>query len=158
MDRDDQLEVRKGDAADGAPIVDDSPPRRRRRLAIIAAGTLTGLVVGGLVVLLVDAPRATGSGDNPAVWVFGLPGFLAIAGTVIGWVAAGLPSVEVMDAPVRQRRLPARRPGRHLGAGPAARVGRTAAVRARAARPSPDGILRIPIVSPHELSGGVHIA
>src|SRR5690242_14891650 len=83
------------ETAQGAPIVDDSPPRRHRRLAIIAAGTLTGLVVGGLVVLLVGAPRATGSGDNPAVWVFGLPGFLAIAGTVIGWVAAGLPSVEV---------------------------------------------------------------
>jgi hypothetical protein len=103
------LEVRARDAADGAPIVDDSPPRRRRRLGIIAAA-LTGLIVGGLVVLLVDAPRATGSGDNPAVWVFGLPGFLAIAGTVIGWVAAGLPSVEVVDAPVRQRRF--RRAGR----------------------------------------------
>ena len=110
MHGDDQLEVRDRDAAHGAPIVDDSPPRRRRRLAIIAAGTLTGLVVSGLVVLLVDAPRATGSGDNPAVWVFGLPGFLAIAGTVIGWVAAGLPSVEVVDAPVRQRRF--RRAGR----------------------------------------------
>jgi len=110
MHGDDQLEVRDRDAAHGAPIVDDSPPRRHRRLAIIAAGTLTGLVVGGLVVLLVDAPRATGSGDNPAVWVFGLPGFLAIAGTVIGWVAAGLPSVEVVDAPVRQRRF--RRAGR----------------------------------------------
>ena len=129
MDRDDQLEVRNGDAADGAPIVDDSPPRRRRRLAIIAAGTLTGLVVGGLVVLLVDAPRATGSGGNPAVWVFGLPGFLAIAGTVIGWVAAGLPSVEVVDAPVRQRRFQPRRPGGHVGAGPAARFGRTASLR-----------------------------
>ena len=110
MHGDDQLEVRDRDAAHGAPIVDDSPPRRHRRLAIIAAGTLTGLVVGGLVVLLVDAPRATGSGDNPAVWVFGLPGFLAIAGTVIGWVVAGLPSVEVVDAPVRQRRF--RRAGR----------------------------------------------
>ena len=62
------------------------------------------------MVLLVDAPRATGSGGNPAVWVFGLPGFLAIAGTVIGWVAAGLPGVEVVDAPVRQRRF--RRAGR----------------------------------------------
>ena len=133
MDRDDQLEVHKDEAAGGAPIVDDSPPRRRRRLAIIAAGTLTGLVVGGLVVLLVDAPRATGSGDNPAVWVVGLPGFLAIAGTVIGWVAAGLPSVEVVDAPVRQRWLPARRTGRHLGAGPAARLGGAAAVRLVAA-------------------------
>jgi hypothetical protein len=110
MDRDDQLEVRKRDAAEGAPIVDDRPPRRRRRLAIIAAGTLIGLVVGGLVVLLVDAPRATGSGDNPAVWIVGLPGLLAIAGTVIGCVAAGLPSVEVVDAPVRQRGF--RRAGR----------------------------------------------
>jgi hypothetical protein len=110
MGRDDRLEVRARDAAEGAPIVDDSPPRRRRRLGIIAAGTLTGLIVGGLVVLLVEAPRATGSGDNPAVWVFGLPGFLAIAGTVIGWVAAGLPSMEVVDAPVRQRRF--RRAGR----------------------------------------------
>src|SRR3954453_9978710 len=102
MDRDDQLEVRHRDAADGAPIVDDSPPRRRRRLAVIAAGTLTGLVGGGLVGLLGDAPRATGSGDNPAVWVFGLPGFLAIAGTVIGWVVAGLASVEGGDAAGRQ--------------------------------------------------------
>jgi hypothetical protein len=110
MHGDDQLEVRDRDAARGAPIVDDSPPRRHRRLAIIAAGTLAGLVLGGLVVLLVDVPRATGTGDNPAVWVFGLPGFLAIAGTVIGWVAAGLPSVEVVDAPVRQRRF--RRAGR----------------------------------------------
>jgi len=109
MHGDDQLEVRGRDAAQAAPIVDDSPSWRHRRLAIIAAGTLTGLVVGGLVVLLMDAPRATGSGDNPAVWVFGLPGFLAIAGTVIGWVAAGLPSVEVVDAPVRQRRF------RHAG-------------------------------------------
>src|SRR4051812_25603833 len=112
MDRDDQLEVRKRDAAEGTPIVDDSPPRRRRRLAIIAAGTLAGLVVGGLVVLLVDAPRATGSGDNPAVWIVGLPGLLAIAGTVIGWVGPGLPSEEVVDAPRGQRHLP--------GAGPAA--------------------------------------
>src|SRR6476620_4689979 len=98
-----------------------TPPKQRRSwmtvrpgatvgLRSIAAGTLPGLVVGGLVVLLMDAPRATGSGDNPAVWVFGLPGFLAIAGTVIGWVAAGLPSVEVVDAPVRQRRF--RRAGR----------------------------------------------
>jgi hypothetical protein len=110
MHGDDQLEVRDRDAARGAPIVDDNPARRHRRLAIIAAGTLAGLVVGGLVVLLMDAPRATGSGDNPAVWVFGLPGFLAIAGTVIGWVAAGLPSAEVVDAPVRQRRF--RRAGR----------------------------------------------
>jgi hypothetical protein len=109
MHGEDQLEVRGRDAAQGAPIMDDSPPWRHRRLAIIAAGTLTGLVVGGLVVLLMDAPRATGSGDNPAVWVFGLPGFLAIAGTVIGGVAAGLPSVEVVDAPVRQRRF------RHAG-------------------------------------------
>src|SRR5436190_17454955 len=109
MGRGDRLEVRARDAADGAPIVDDSPPRRRRRLGIIAAA-LTGLIVGGLLVLLVDAPRATGSGDNPAVWVFGLPAFLAIAGTVIGWVVAGLPSAEVVDAPARQRRF--RRAGR----------------------------------------------
>src|SRR4051795_4972538 len=111
MDRDDQLEVRKRDAAEGAPIVDDSPPRRRRRLGIIAAGTLAGLVVGGLVVLLVDAPRATGSGDNPAVWIVGLPGLLAIAGTVIGCVAAGVPRGEGGDAPGDQRTLRAAGPG-----------------------------------------------
>jgi hypothetical protein len=122
VDRDDQLEVYKDEAADGAPIVDDSPRRRRRRLAIIAAGTLTGLVVGGLVVLVVDAPRATGSGDNPAVWVVGLPGFLAIAGTVIGWVAAGLPSVEVVDALVHRRRF--RGPPRTRASCPALRCRR----------------------------------
>jgi hypothetical protein len=133
VDRDDQLEVHKDEAADGAPIVDDSPPRRRRRLAIIAAGTLTGLVLGGLVVLLVDAPRATGSGDNPAVWVLWparLPGHrrhrdrLGGGGTSQrrGGGRAGAPAT-----------LPARRPGGHLGAGPAAGLGRATAVRAHAA-------------------------
>src|SRR6476620_8337917 len=123
MHGDDQLEVRDRDAAQGAPIVDDSPPRRRRRLAIIAAGTLTGLLVGGLVVLLVDAPRATGSGDNPAVWMFGLPGFLAIAGTVIGWVAAGPAQRGGGRRPRAPATLPARRPGRHDRARPTARLG-----------------------------------
>ena len=41
MDRDDQLEVYKNEATDGAPIVDDSPPGVAAG-SIIAAGTLTG--------------------------------------------------------------------------------------------------------------------
>ena len=53
--------------------------------------------------LLLDSSRYTGSNSNPWVWVVGLPALLAIAGTVIGWVFAGAPSAEVVDAPVRQR-------------------------------------------------------
>jgi hypothetical protein len=105
VERDDQLEVHPEDSAAGAPIVDDSAPRRRRRLLIIAAGTLAGLVIGGLVVVFVDSPRATGNSDNPHVWLFGLPLLLAIAGTVVGWVTAGAFSAGVVDAPVRQRRF-----------------------------------------------------
>jgi hypothetical protein len=105
MERDDQLEVHPEDSAAGAPIVNDSAPRRHRRLAIIAGGTLTGLLLGGLVVVFVDSPRATGNSGNPRVWLFGLPLLLAIGGTVIGWVAAGAFSAGVVDAPVRQRRF-----------------------------------------------------
>ena len=62
MERDDQLEVRPQDAAAGAPIV-ALGAQRHRRLLIIAAGTLAGLVIGGLVVVFVDSPRATGNSD-----------------------------------------------------------------------------------------------
>jgi MFS family permease len=99
----DQFDVRRSDSSKGAPIVSDSGPRRRRRLLTILAGTLAGLVIGGVLVALIDAPHYTGSSDNPWVWVVGLPALLAIAGTVIGWVYAGAPSAEVVDAPVRQR-------------------------------------------------------
>jgi hypothetical protein len=105
MERDDQLEIHPEDWAAGAPIVDDAAPRRHRRLLIIAGGTLTGLMIGGLIVILVDSARATGSSSNPHVWLFGLPILLAIAGTVIGWVIAGAFSAGVVDAPVRQRRF-----------------------------------------------------
>jgi len=69
------------------------------------SGTAIGFLLGAAVVLLVDRSRDTGDSGNLAVWVFGLPLLLAIAGTVIGWVMAGLPSAPVMDAPVRQRRF-----------------------------------------------------
>jgi len=99
----DQLDVRPADSHKGAPIVSDSAPRRRRRLLTILAGTATGLIIGGVLVALLDASRYTGDNTDPWVWVVGLPGLLAIAGTVIGWVLAGAPSAEVVDAPVRQR-------------------------------------------------------
>jgi MFS family permease len=103
MATDDQLEVRRSDSHKGAPIVSDAPPRRRRRLLTILCGTAAGLVIGGLLVGLLDSWKYTGSNSDPWVWVIGLPGLLAIAGTVIGWVLAGAPSSEVVDAPVRQR-------------------------------------------------------
>jgi hypothetical protein len=99
----DQLDIRRADSHKGAPIVSDSPTRRRRRLLTILAGTAVGLIVGGGLVLLLDASNYTGSNSNPWAWLVGLPVLLAIAGTVIGWVLAGLPSAEVVDAPVRQR-------------------------------------------------------
>jgi MFS family permease len=99
----DQLDVRRADSHKGAPIVSDSPPRRRRRLLTILGGTAVGLIIGGGLVLFLDAGHYTGDNSNPWVWLVGLPALLAIAGTVIGWVLAGLPSAEVVDAPVRQR-------------------------------------------------------
>ena len=105
MNRNDDLEVRPADSAAGAPIADDPPKRKHRRLGVMFSGTAIGFLLGAAVVLLVDRSRDTGDSGNLAVWVFGLPLLLAIAGTVIGWVMAGLPSAPVMDAPVRQRRF-----------------------------------------------------
>jgi hypothetical protein len=105
MDSNDDLEVHPEDSAAGAPIADDPPRRRHRRMGVILTGTVIGFLLGAAVVLLIDRSRATGDSGNPAVWLFGLPVLLAIAGTVIGWVMAGLPSAPVMDAPVRQRRF-----------------------------------------------------
>ncbi len=99
----DQFDVRRSDSHKGAPIVSDAPPRRRRRMLTILAGTATGLIIGGLLVGLLDSWKYTGSNNDPWAWLIGLPALLAIAGTVIGWVLAGLPSAEVVDAPVRQR-------------------------------------------------------
>jgi MFS family permease len=99
----DQFDVRRSESSKGAPIAGDSPPRRRRRVFTILSGTVVGFVIGGVLVTVLDAPHYTGSSDNPWVWVVGLPALLAIAGTVIGWVYAGAPSAEVVDAPVRQR-------------------------------------------------------
>jgi MFS family permease len=99
----DQLDVRRDDSHKGAPIVSDSAPRRRRRLLTILCGTAAGLIIGGLLVALLDSHKYTGDSSNPWVWAIGLPALLAIAGTVIGWVLAGAPSAEVVDAPVRQR-------------------------------------------------------
>ncbi|HYW29513.1 MAG TPA: hypothetical protein VE824_06880 [Gaiellales bacterium] len=103
MSTHDQLDVRRADSHKGAPILSDSPPRRRRRLLTILAGTVAGLVIGGVLVALLHSHKYTGTTSDPWVWVVGLPGLLAIAGTVIGWVLAGVPSADVVDAPVRQR-------------------------------------------------------
>jgi MFS family permease len=103
MSMNDQLDVRRADSHKGAPIVSDSPPRKRRRLLTILAGTAAGLIIGGVLVALLDSYKYTGDNSDPWVWLVGLPGLLAIAGTVIGWVYAGAPSAEVVDAPVRQR-------------------------------------------------------
>src|SRR5438874_12238791 len=103
-------DLHAGQEAPDAAIMDTDPGRRKRRLGVIFGGTLIGLAVGGGAVLLIDAPRATGSSDNPVVWLVGLPALLAIAGTVIGWVVAGIMNAEIVDAPASQRRF--RRRGR----------------------------------------------
>jgi hypothetical protein len=103
MSMHDQLDVRRADSHKGAPIVSDAPPRKRRRLLTILAGTVAGLIIGGVLVALLDSYKYTGDNNDPWVWLLGLPGRLAIAGTVIGWVYAAAPSAEVVDAPVRQR-------------------------------------------------------
>jgi len=87
------------------PIVDEEPSTRRRQIATVLGGTLVGFLVGALVVLLIDRRNATGSSDDLEVWLFGLPVLLAIAGTVIGWVLAGMRNVDDVDAPVRLRRF-----------------------------------------------------
>jgi hypothetical protein len=110
MRTDADTDLHAHESAPEAAVLDHDPARRRRRLGVILAGTLTGLIVGGAAVVLINNPRVTGSSENPVVWLVGLPALLAIAGTVIGWVVAGLLNAEVEDSPARERRF--RRRGR----------------------------------------------
>jgi hypothetical protein len=90
---------------DRTPFVDEEPSTRHKQLATVFGGTLVGFLVGALLVVLIDRRNATGSSDNIETWLFGLPILLAIAGTVIGWVLAGMRNVDDVDAPVRLRKF-----------------------------------------------------
>lgn len=106
MTTDDRNEVvPPAGVGDRTPFVDEEPSTRRRQLATVFGGTLVGFTVGALLVVLIDRRNATGSSDNIETWLFGLPVLLAIAGTVIGWVLAGMRNADDVDAPVRLRRF-----------------------------------------------------
>jgi uncharacterized integral membrane protein len=106
MRPDDQNELLpESGVGDRTPIVDEEPSTRRKQLATVFGGTLVGLVVGALLVVLIDRQNSTGSSGNIETWLFGLPILLAIAGTVIGSVLAGMRNVDDVDAPVRLRRF-----------------------------------------------------
>jgi hypothetical protein len=91
------------------PLRDDSAARgRRRRLTRttgIALGAAVGLAVGIVALLVIDGFRTSGDDSSPQVLVFGLPGFTAIVGGVLGWLLSGIPEAAVVDAPVRDRRF-----------------------------------------------------
>jgi hypothetical protein len=52
-------------------------------------------------VVVVDRARYSGADSDLLVWLVGLPTLLAIAGAVIGSLAAAWPTVEDVDAPMR---------------------------------------------------------
>ena len=55
--------------------------------------------------MLFDRVRYSGNASDIVVWLVGLPMLLAIAGAVIGSLAAAWPTVEDVDAPIRMRRF-----------------------------------------------------
>jgi hypothetical protein len=97
---DDPAAVRRAEA-----MGDDPPSRTRRRVLWVVVGAVVGYAVGGAFVLLVDRARYSGSASDIVVWLVGLPTLLAVAGAVIGWLAAGWRTVEDVDAPVREPRF-----------------------------------------------------
>jgi hypothetical protein len=106
MTLDDRHEViPEAGVGDRTPIVDEEPATRHKQLATVFGGTLIGFGAGALVVLLIDRQSYTGSSDSLPTWLFGLPVLLAIAGTVIGFVLAGMRNVDDVDAPVRLKRF-----------------------------------------------------
>jgi hypothetical protein len=106
MTSDDRNEVLpEAGVGDRTPIVDEEPVTRHKQLVTVFGGTVVGFGLGALFVLLIDRRNYTGSADNLPTWLFGLPVLLAIAGTVIGMVLAGMRNVDDVDAPVRLRRF-----------------------------------------------------
>jgi hypothetical protein len=79
--------------------------RTRRRIAAILIGAAIGYAIGGAFVLLFDRARYSGDSSNLVVWLVGLPTLLAIGGAVIGSLVAAWPTVEEVDAPIRERRF-----------------------------------------------------
>jgi hypothetical protein len=82
----------------------DRPSRKRRRIVAVITGAVVCYAIGGGFVLLFDRERYSGSASDIVVWVVGMPILLAIAGAVIGSLVAAWPTVEDVDAPVRERR------------------------------------------------------
>jgi hypothetical protein len=83
----------------------ESRARTRRRIAAVLIGAVIGYAVGGAFVLLFDRARYSGDSSNLVVWLIGLPTLLAIGGAVIGSLVAAWPTVEQVDAPIRERRF-----------------------------------------------------
>jgi hypothetical protein len=93
-------QVRWAEARAGEPH-----SRTRQRIAAILIGAVIGYAVGAAFVLLFDRARYSGDSSNLVVWLVGLPTLLAIGGAVIGSLAAAWPTVEQVDAPIRERRF-----------------------------------------------------
>jgi hypothetical protein len=83
----------------------EPPARSRRRLLAILSGACIGYAIGAIFVLTVDRTRYSGSASDIVVWLIGLPILLAIAGAVIGSLAAAWRTVEDVDAPLRVPRF-----------------------------------------------------
>jgi hypothetical protein len=84
---------------------DEPRSRTRRRIAAVLTGAVIGYSIGAAFVLAFDRARYSGDSSNLIVWLVGLPTLLAIAGAVIGSLAAAWPTVEDVDAPIRVRRF-----------------------------------------------------
>ncbi|MEP6641022.1 MAG: hypothetical protein ABJB93_03835 [Gaiellales bacterium] len=79
--------------------------RRRRQFGALAAGAVTGWLIGFGLEYAVGARLVTGSASNPFSVAFGLPLALAVACGLFGLMLGTAGDVEVVDAPVRMARF-----------------------------------------------------
>jgi hypothetical protein len=84
---------------------EEPPARGRRRLVAVLTGACIGYAIGAVFVLTVNQARYSGRASDIVVWLIGLPILLAIAGAVIGSLAAAWRTVEDVDAPLRVPRF-----------------------------------------------------
>jgi uncharacterized membrane protein YeiB len=84
--------------------------RRRRQFTGLAAGAVTGWLIGFGLEYAVGSRLVTGSTSNPFSVAFGLPLALAVALGLFGLMLGTTREVDVVDAPVRVGRY--RRLGR----------------------------------------------